>query len=683
MNVHVANNDKKPMRCAACSALRTDKIWQEGGVRLHDNLQALKDSAQAGCDFCALCWAACEQRLREWPLREENLRRDSAVWLTRYFRDLIKPPPEDGIWWKWRRDHRISIKVPNNEHINPWGPASFHTFADPGTPAAHLVTGSWTTPDRNRELYINLARCWLKECLEHHKFCASSSFPIKSDATNPVLPTRLIDVGGALGGKYARLVITDANMKDPYLALSYVWGNSVPRKDRFLLRKGNLYGLQQRIDEDKLAKTHREAIQLTRDLEFRYIWIDALCIIHDDDVNCQDWDLESVKMAQYYGNATLTVIAAQAKDSADGFVENKWRPNAGPCDIPFFHKETMQKLGNLSETDDMGTIGISMPRSTEKGPITNRGWCFQEEILSRRQLIFGEEQLQFQCREGRLFEDSSVNIRQEEINSRDGHWVPPDNGEVERWLTFWYVKLCDYSARELTVPEDIFAAISGLAQAIKPKVNSRYLAGLWEADMPRGLLWAPEAGAKRRHKVGKILPMPSDAGTEIHVLQVPSWSWAAFQGPINRRLLSPEDQVFVRTKDPGRWTLDETCHVTATHIWSCELEFVGRLQRVTCSPRKAPNKSNYIDLILLPGDKVDEVAGGNHNLMGLGRVVAYGWFDVAEERVNSCWCLPIAGDTGLMLDRDKDGKFHRLGVIEYDSDVNWADLAQEQEICLI
>ncbi|KAI0441780.1 hypothetical protein F4803DRAFT_405556 [Xylaria telfairii] len=47
------------MRCATCAALRSDDLILGRCYQMHDNVQALKASAEAGCDLCTLCWTAC------------------------------------------------------------------------------------------------------------------------------------------------------------------------------------------------------------------------------------------------------------------------------------------------------------------------------------------------------------------------------------------------------------------------------------------------------------------------------------------------------------------------------------------------------------------------------------------------------------------------------------------------
>lgn len=74
-----------------------------------------------------------------------------------------------------------------------------------------------------------------------------------------------------------------------------------------------------------------------------------------------------------------------------------------------------------------------------------------------------------------------------------------------------------YTERRLTHDADRFVAISGLArdmramlEKLRPGIAHRYLAGLWEEDLARMLLWFVRA-----------------AGSRHTTYIAPSWSWAS------------------------------------------------------------------------------------------------------------------------------------------------------------
>ena len=106
------------------------------------------------------------------------------------------------------------------------------------------------------------------------------------------MPTRVIELGTS-STTPPRLLIT-AGLCEAYAALSYCWGRGAA--ESLMLRDENIESMQQGIDERRLVKTYVEAFQLARDLGFKYIWIDALCILQG---NKEDWESESTKWERY------------------------------------------------------------------------------------------------------------------------------------------------------------------------------------------------------------------------------------------------------------------------------------------------------------------------------------------------------------------------------------------------
>ncbi|KAH9215384.1 hypothetical protein DL95DRAFT_298875, partial [Leptodontidium sp. 2 PMI_412] len=112
-----------------------------------------------------------------------------------------------------------------------------------------------------------LIRSWMDECLVGHgHFCPSSV--ISS------LPTRVIDVGNA--ETPPKVVITNGD-SGRWLALSHCWGTNV----RFVLESSNLLARQQSLSLEDMPSTFSDAIQATRRLGYKYLWVDSLCVIQD------------------------------------------------------------------------------------------------------------------------------------------------------------------------------------------------------------------------------------------------------------------------------------------------------------------------------------------------------------------------------------------------------------------
>jgi Heterokaryon incompatibility protein (HET) len=147
----------------------------------------------------------------------------------------------------------------------------------------------------------NICR-WLGDCCSFHERCSSNT-------SETALPKRVLDVG-TLASPNLRMVQC-SNEKTKYIALSYCWGLS----GRVVASMQNLEELLHHIEENRLPRTFRNAISITRKLRIRYLWIDALCTIQD----CRlDWEEQSAKMGDIYGNAYLTLSASKASDVSEG-----------------------------------------------------------------------------------------------------------------------------------------------------------------------------------------------------------------------------------------------------------------------------------------------------------------------------------------------------------------------------
>lgn len=342
----------------------------------------------------------------------------------------------------------------------------------------------------------------------------------------PVMPTRVIDIGLSPGSM--KLVQTSQEtLREPYIALSYCWGQGA--KDATDLNDDNIFFLMEYIDEDNLTLTHKDCIAIARQLGIRYLWIDSLCIIQR---NRADWEYESKRMAEVYGNAALTIIAGRAADSRNGFMINKVEQAMPPCPLSF--------------GKNMGNVYLSLPRSKIEGPVSTRGWCFQEKVLSRRALIYATEQVSFSCQRSQLWEDGRLTMH-DPSHLRIGSF--PDAPELTnmssnvkqrelkqsrtRMLRLWYQKILpDYTLRQLTEPSDIFAACSSISQLARKTIRSRYLAGIWEADMVRGLLWCTAYSIKGNLKTIRwpksTRPVDRDGKK---VVRAPTWSVSYLQLP--------------------------------------------------------------------------------------------------------------------------------------------------------
>jgi hypothetical protein len=154
---------------------------------------------------------------------------------------------------------------------------------------------AWSKP--SRESQINEAASLLRDCMTSHEACRQEPSE---------MPSRLIEISIVNRESWLRLVeikTMEKGFKERYVALSHCWGSVQPLR----LMKSNLSSMKARIPWHTFPRLFRDAIALTWSLGFRYLWIDALCIIQDDSL---DWQLESARMGDIYGSSCVTLLAS-------------------------------------------------------------------------------------------------------------------------------------------------------------------------------------------------------------------------------------------------------------------------------------------------------------------------------------------------------------------------------------
>lgn len=224
-------------------------------------------------------------------------------------------------------------------------------------PARRPGTPQIVSPDFNG----SLAKAWLDACSRNHPECT-----IESDAQMP--KTRLIDC-------VARKLVSagdDAIQNPRFVALSYVWGPEVGTTT-----------LTETLPS-KLPLTIRDAITVTKDLGFQYLWVDQYCI---DQSDSGDKDRQICHMDLIYKCADITIIAAAGYHCDYGL------PGVSDCSRdtldPFMLDEGLT-FGIFPEIDDVRN-------HWKRGAWRTRGWTFQEAHLSRRRLVFSDTAMHFEC----------------------------------------------------------------------------------------------------------------------------------------------------------------------------------------------------------------------------------------------------------------------------------------------
>lgn len=384
-------------------------------------------------------------------------------------------------------------------------------------------------------LHLKFADDHLARCCAHHD-CFSSTPRL------PPLPTRVIDVGRNCN---TIRLIESSNFGGHYICLSHCWGSIRP-----LVTTGDNYKDHlQHIPWETIPHLYQDAIRLAWRYDIQYVWIDSICIVQDD---LKDWEHEAGRMSEVYGNSFLTIAAISNDDCSSGILDS---PTGSTASFShFLTRSGTTKQGkpfrwvvHPEHFDQLSCDACKHRRGKCLEPLTTRAWALQEWLLSPRVLSFGAQRLSWTCRHS---DDST----QTEKSQRFAHKTWLNSGQKlpfalranaqdaykedffsygERWIGL----IRDYSRLKITKEHDRLPALSGLAKAYqRARPGIRYLAGLWESWLHRGLLWfvtsqshfEPSITTETFRTTSTLWMHPSQSPWGA-----PSWSWAFTGQPVN------------------------------------------------------------------------------------------------------------------------------------------------------
>jgi len=382
------------------------------------------------------------------------------------------------------------------------------------------------------EQYYPMVEHWLTTCHSQHLCQDDLAGGIPEISW---LPTRLIDVGCLETAEEPRLVVSEHNDfiiqasstgRTPYFTLSHRWAlGQMP-----ILTTSNIENYKTRLPLEILPKTFIDAIDITRRLGSKYLWIDCLCILQD---SVYDWEQESLLMEKVYSMCMCNLAASGASSgslslygalgkSIDPFnleerlIECNWNVAAGMSEREFYLMR-----------NNLWTFGVN------DSPLHARGWVLQERLLAPRTIHFGQERLFWECRElsacsirngTRLSELSWSEERIERLNGKSPIlkcWLQNLYKRKKEYLLDynlrnlyepWRSIISGYAKTSLTQDGDRLIALSGVANSFQTILQDEYLAGLWRKTILYDLAWTVIDSSISKRPAAYIGP---------------SWSWAS------------------------------------------------------------------------------------------------------------------------------------------------------------
>jgi hypothetical protein len=382
---------------------------------------------------------------------------------------------------------------------------------------------------------IQIPKYWKNKCLFDHASACHN--PLRVPQTRPAW---LIDVEN-------KCLVSGQGSSGNFVALSYRWSKDYI----FQAKSENLEDLQRRYSleipafAERLSPIIQHSIYFTRAIGERYLWVDAVCIIHG---NVAETKEQLGHMGSIYASAIFTIIAADgdSKYGLPGLKNISSSRNLEQIIIPFGKEKFIVRKWSRS-----WQAGSWPPDAL---PYYKRGWTYQEQLMSSRKLIFQRNMLHWECACRTWHEELTLGTKGTKIYDYEN--------ELRRLLAGFpdmntlTTLISEYNNRQLSREEDAWPGIVGLLSTLGRAFPDGFLYGLPQMVFDRALGWKPKnkySSLKRRTSSTQ----PAEA--QLPDSTLPSWSWIGWQGNIDIGSHELSIDRFPR--------IEETIPITQWYAW--------------------------------------------------------------------------------------------------------------------
>lgn len=312
--------------------------------------------------------------------------------------------------------------------------------------------------------------------------------------------------------------------KCDYAALSYVWGGIIPTADA--------------LEKRTLPRTIEDAIVVTKNLGFRYLWVDAICInqnavLTPDEARTKQQQLSIMHLI--YQSAAITIVALSGDNS-----------NRGLAGVSPTFKRTYQ-LRETIDGHEFFTVGPQHGAELSNSVWESRAWTLQEAFFARRALCITDNQMHFECGEFSIPESDDISTYPPERKT----FQHPQNfvfnafvrgfdsdigaiADAPNPLKIFAGFIGNYTSRRLTNEGDSINAGLGILTSMgKQLFKAGFVHGLPLRSHPQSLGWMHDrrCSPKRRNAF-------------------PSWSWAGWEGEVHFPDMLQEDSKERKVHNP-------------------------------------------------------------------------------------------------------------------------------------
>ena len=485
---------------------------------------------------------------------------------------------------------------------------------------------------------------WIRTCVTRHRQC-------NPGLCSRFFPTRIIDLGSP-GEAHEPVIVEHAETFEPYVALSHRWGDAgLPQTTL-----ANIAQRKRSVSVTELSKTMQEAIAVVRSLGFRYLWIDALCIIQDSK---EDWLRESLRMSEVFKSAILTIAVTDSDHHSKGV----FTAREASCVRPVRFEDFRMPRTSRSWFDGEGVLyvlpsaGKASKGVRPNGALDSRGWVLQEQLLSPRILYYSRGELFWDCVTVSASESSPISSSLLADDRSSETWAlklirrvvtsATDVAAARKHMgAAWLELATNYSARKLSNPKDKLMAMEGiLIRGSVLTFGDALVSGMWKSDLWKQLTW--------------WTPGPNlDSHIEEPKFLAPSWSWMSTDGPISYLNSLHRSKGVTEFKElaPSMEILD-----VRVETISREAEMRGILAVL-----------GYTFPYRLTADDLREPIWKSFNRKKLNR--GRWWFETRAKIPVDIECLVLAEDNDLKMlvclcivpSGEADGSFRRIGLCHWE-----------------
>lgn len=510
-----------------------DRRISEHGLEYHRNTEAqglehlpdvqfLLESARDGCHLCSILAGRLKDAYGQDPLHALG---SDSLFLTlkkamqpnpslrRYILELYNWRVMTNLWcdsgplMKTHLDVcncKTVIMATSSRESRPFSNCGSQKFQDGLLPPVGF--------DRQ----LRLVKSWIDQCTTTHEECKTSPRPAR--------PTRLLDLGCQMFPSTIRVVDGFRTVNELYATLSYRWGSKLP----LMLLPSNVESFKAGIRYDLLPKTFKDAIAVCHKLSIRYLWIDALCIMQGP---AGDFETEAAKMGSIYAGSFLTIAAAEAPDSWEGFINEMDPLQQEDCWHQLKQSGCTVRISSGVQRKYLGEYSLD-----------GRGWVFQERLFSPRSLYFSPHGVEWECRQSTATTDKFVPSEDiyvmgqlskrlyGQLTRLKRLWHPKDLAVFQR---LWNDVVMQYTQTSLTYASDKLPALAGIATIAEEKFKAGASFGLWLRGFTSELLWITQDGGTGRRIPGRA----------------PTWSWASIEGAVEKHHITGSYEISIKERE--------------------------------------------------------------------------------------------------------------------------------------